>query len=127
MHEYVDVAGTLKKQNVVEYLRILSDQLSTAERSLHDAENKLEQFKVTTITLPGENTPIAAGIQATTDPALSNYFTKKFQYDDLKHDREALEKILANPSDSVSVEAALLIPAWHRSRALRRCATPSPT
>jgi capsular exopolysaccharide synthesis family protein len=111
MHEYVDVAGTLKKQNVVEYLRILSDQLSTAERSLHDAENKLEQFKVTTITLPGENTPIAPGIQATTNPALSNYFNQKFQYDDLKHDREALEKILANPSDSVSVEAALLIPS----------------
>lgn len=111
MHEYVDVASALKKQNVVEYLKILSDQLSTAERSLHDAENKLEEFKVNTITLDPGNTPIAPGIQATTDPAIANYFNQKFQYDDLKHDREALERILSNPADSVSVEAALLIPS----------------
>jgi capsular exopolysaccharide synthesis family protein len=111
MHEYVNVAQQLKKQNVVEYSRILSDQLSVAERSLHDAENALEKFKVSTITLPTESSPIAAGVQTTTDPAIANYFSQKFQYDDLKHDREALERILSNPSDSVSVEAALLIPS----------------
>jgi polysaccharide biosynthesis transport protein len=111
MHEYVDVAQELKKQSIVEYLKILSDQLSTAEQSLHDAENKLEQFKASTITLDPGTAPIAPGIQQTTDPAISNYFSKKFQYDDLKHDREALERILSNPADSVSVEAALLIPS----------------
>ncbi len=112
MHEYVNVAAQLKKQNVVEYSSILSGQLSTAERSLHDAENALEAFRVHTITQPGEpGTPIAPGLLSTTDPAIRNYFTQKVEYDDLKQDREALEKILSNPSDSVSVEAALLIPS----------------
>ena len=108
--------GAAKKQNVVEYSSILSGQLATAERSLHDAENGLEAFRVHTITQPGESgTPIAPGIQTTTDPAIKNYFTQKLDYDELKQDREALEKILANPSDSVSVEAALLIPSVSQS------------
>ena len=116
LHEYVNVAAQLKKQNVVEYSSILSGQLATAERSLHDAENGLEAFRVHTITQPGESgTPIAPGIQTTTDPAIKNYFTQKLDYDELKQDREALEKILANPSDSVSVEAALLIPSVSQS------------
>ena len=42
LHEYVDVAAQLKKQNVVEYSNILAGQLGTAERSLHDAENALD-------------------------------------------------------------------------------------
>ncbi len=115
MHEYVNVAQQLKKQNVIEYSTTLSSQLSTAERQLHDAENALQSFRVHTITLPREHSPLAAGVDATTDPAIKNYFTQKFEYADLKQDREALEKILANPSDSVSVEAALLIPSVSQS------------
>lgn len=112
MREYVDVAQQLKKANVVQYSGILAGQLSVAERNLHDAENQLESFRVQTITKPGsEASPIAAGVQQTSDPAIKNYFDQKFEYDALKHDREALEKILANPRDSVSVEAALFIPA----------------
>ena len=115
MHEYVTVASQLKKQNVIEYTNILSGQLSTAEKNLHDAENALQTFRVQTITKPRENSPLAAGVTPTTDPAIRNYFDQKFQYDDLKHDREALERILSNPSDSVSVEAALLIPSVSQS------------
>ena len=111
MREYVDVAQQLKKANVVQYSNILAGQLSVAERSLHDAENALETFRVHTITLPSETSPIAPSNSATSDPAIKNYFDQKFDYDALKHDREALEKILANPHDSVSVEAALFIPA----------------
>ena len=115
MHEYVSVAQQLKRQNVVEYLRILSGQLGTAEKSLHDAENALEAFRVHTITLPQESSPIAGGVQMSSDPAIKNYFTQKFDFDQLKHDREALERITPNPADSVSVEAALLIPSVSQS------------
>ncbi len=115
MHEYVDVAEQLKKQNVVEYSAILSGQLATAEKSLHDAENALEAFRVQTITITPPAGALQPGIAETTDPAIKNYFTRKFEYDDLKHDREALEWILSNPSDSVSVEAALVIPSVSQS------------
>jgi polysaccharide biosynthesis transport protein len=117
MHEYVSVAQQLKKQNVVEYSTIIASQLGTAEKSLHDAENALEAFRVQTITKPAEphGSPIAPGVEVSSDPAIKNYFTQKFEYDELKHDREALERILSNPSDSVSVEAALLIPSVSQS------------
>jgi len=112
MNEYVSVAQQLKRANVVQYSAILAGQLGVAERSLHESENALEGFRVQTITLPGsESSPIAAGVQQTSDPAIKKYFDQKFDYDALRHDREALEKILANPRDSVSVEAALFIPA----------------
>jgi capsular exopolysaccharide synthesis family protein len=111
MREYVGVAEQLKKANIVQYSGILAQQVGVAERSLHDAENALENFKVHTITQPSESSPVSPGIQQTSDPAIKNYFDQKFDYDALRHDREALEKILANPRDSVSVEAALFIPA----------------
>lgn len=115
MQEYVDVAQQLKKQNVIEYSAILSGQLATAEKNLHDAENALQEFKIHTITLSSEHTAISPGVVETSDPTIKNYFTQKFAYDDLKHDREALEAILANQSDSVSMEAALLIPSVSQS------------
>src|SRR5205823_3324084 len=63
--EFVSVASDLKKRNLVEFANILNGQLASAERSLHDAEAALEQFRVHTITLPTEGGPVAAGVQDT--------------------------------------------------------------
>jgi polysaccharide biosynthesis transport protein len=110
--EYVKVAGELKKKNLVEFSNILGGQLDFAQASLKDAESQLETFKVHTITMPTENTAIAAGVQVTQDPALKNYFDKKIEYDNLRGDREALEKVLASAATGATpYEAALLIPS----------------
>jgi capsular exopolysaccharide synthesis family protein len=112
VEEYVKVAGELKRKNLVEFSNILSGQLDYAAAALKDAESSLEGFKVHTITLPTENTAIAAGVQLTQDPALKNFFDKKIEYDNLRADREALQKVLTNAAaGTVQYEAALLIPS----------------
>jgi capsular exopolysaccharide synthesis family protein len=110
--EYVDVASELKKRNVVQFARILSGQLGYAERSLRDAERALENFRVHTITLPAEGGPVAPGLEMTRDPALKSFFDQKIAFDDIRHDREALEKVIAGvKSGNTPWEAALLIPS----------------
>ncbi|HEX6599583.1 MAG TPA: polysaccharide biosynthesis tyrosine autokinase, partial [Gemmatimonadaceae bacterium] len=112
VNEYVKVAGELKRKNMVEFANILGGQLEYAESSLKTAEAQLESFKVNTITMPTENTAIAAGVQVTQDPALKSYFDKKIEYDNLRSDREALQKVIASASTGETpYEAALLIPS----------------
>jgi polysaccharide biosynthesis transport protein len=116
LKEYVDVASQLKKRNVVQFSSILSGQLGYAERSLHDAEKALEDFRVHTITLPAEGGPVAAGLEVTRDPALKSFFDQKIEYDDTRHDREALEQVIAGAkAGTVPWETALLIPSVAKS------------
>jgi len=115
IREFVMVAGELKRRNVVEFANILSGQLRYAEGSLHNAERALESFRVQTITLPAEGGPVAAGVEITRDPALRSFFDQKIEYDDLRHDRQALEKVIADArAGSVPWETALLIPSVAR-------------
>jgi succinoglycan biosynthesis transport protein ExoP len=108
--EYVRVAGELKKRNVVEYAKILDDQLRFAETSLHNAESALEDFRVNTITMPAEGGPVAAGIQDTRDPVMRSFLERRSELDDLKNDIKDLEQTIANAKNGTSrYQAALLI------------------
>jgi len=108
--EYVQVAGDLKKRNVVEYARILDDQLRFAEKSLHDAEASFEAFRVHTITMPAEGGPVAAGSQDTRDPVMRSFLERRSELDDLKNDIKDLEQAIANAKNGTSrYQAALLI------------------
>jgi polysaccharide biosynthesis transport protein len=116
LNEFVAVAAELKKKNVSEFAHILSGQLTYAEASLHDAENALETFRVHTITLPAEGGPVAAGVTDTRDPAMKSFFDQKIEYDNLRHDHDALAKIISNAeSGEVPYEAALFIPSVSQS------------
>ncbi|HEY3115010.1 MAG TPA: polysaccharide biosynthesis tyrosine autokinase, partial [Gemmatimonadaceae bacterium] len=113
LKEYIAVAGQLKKRNLVEFDSILRGQLVYAETSLRDAESALQSFRVNAITLPSEGGPIRPGIAMdNSDPALRSFFSEKIGYDELRNDREALEKIMAGAkAGTVPQEAALLIPS----------------
>jgi capsular exopolysaccharide synthesis family protein len=112
VQEYVAVAGELKRRNMVEFANILGGQLSFAETSLRNAEAALESFRIHTITLPAEGGPVQPGVEMTRDPVMKSYFDRKIEYDNLKNDREALEKVLANAaSGGTPFESALLIPS----------------
>lgn len=114
--EYVRVAEDLKKRNVSEFANILEGQLRYAERATQQAEQTYQAFRVNTITLPTEGGPVAAGIEATRDPALQSYFDQKIQYDNLRHDREALETSVANAAaGGAPYEGLLLIPSVAQS------------
>jgi len=112
IHDFVNLAAELKKQNVKTYAEILGDQLNYAENALHGAENALEGFRVKTITLPTEGGPVAPGVEQTRDPVMRNFFDQKIEYDALRHDREALEKIIdAAQRGQAQYDAVLFLPS----------------
>jgi capsular exopolysaccharide synthesis family protein len=111
VQEYVAVAGELKRRNMVEFANILGGQLSFAETSLRNAEGALESFRIHTITLPAEGGPVQPGVEMSRDPVMKSYFDKKIEYDNLRNDREALEKALANAAGTGNFESVLLIPS----------------
>jgi len=106
----VAVAAELKRAKLTELTRILNDQLATAARSLRDAEGALEKFRVNTITLPAEqSTPVAPGLEATRDPVFKNFFEMRIEREQLRRDREAVRRVLAQVADSGLAVAGLEI------------------
>ncbi|MDB4914279.1 MAG: putative exopolysaccharide biosynthesis protein [Gemmatimonadetes bacterium] len=103
--EYVSVAASLKRRKLVDFTGTLEDQLRTAKTGLDAAEIQLSSFRVNTITQPSEGGPIAAGVQETRDPVIKNYFDKKIEYDDIKHDVGLLQSLVAAGRDSIPNEA----------------------
>ena len=93
--EFVATAADLKRRNLQEMARLLSDQVDYAQRELGAAEIALEDFRVKTITLPSEGGPVAGGIEMTRDPVLTSFFNNKIDLDNLRRDREALERMRA--------------------------------
>ncbi|MGH7621433.1 MAG: GumC family protein, partial [Gemmatimonadaceae bacterium] len=126
MREFVATAGDLKRRNLTEESRLLSDQLDTASRSLRSAEASLEGFRKNTITLPSEAmmgspaTGAAAGMGGTgaNDPMVGNYFGQKAQYLTVQHDIGMLQDILRNPS-GITADAFIGIPSAQSSLALQ--------
>ncbi|HKR09330.1 MAG TPA: polysaccharide biosynthesis tyrosine autokinase [Gemmatimonadaceae bacterium] len=110
--QFVTSSTDLKKRNTVEFKNILGDQLGTAESELHNAEIQLEQFRVNTITLPSGTAPVAGGVQATRDPVITNYFQKKESLDEIRSDRVALERMIAESKGGpLNTQAFLLLPS----------------
>ncbi|MEO7770179.1 MAG: polysaccharide biosynthesis tyrosine autokinase [Gemmatimonadaceae bacterium] len=110
--EYLTVAGELKKKNVSEFRRILEDQLQYAEGSLKDAETALETFKFNTIALPTEGATPAIGLVDTRPAAMKQFFDQKIEYDNIKHDREQLEKTLAEATaGTLPLQSMLFVPS----------------
>jgi tyrosine-protein kinase Etk/Wzc len=105
---FVDTAKALTTAKQRELIRILGAQLDSAERKLLAAEVALEEFKVGTYTLPNERaTPVAPGIEQTTNPALARYSAMKVELDELRRDADAIQAALAAGGESGVVPDAL--------------------
>jgi succinoglycan biosynthesis transport protein ExoP len=119
--EFVAKAAELKKAKLVEFAHTLDNQLQTAKTALDQAESDLQKFRVNTIIEPGENAPVASGLQATTPAVFTEYFAKSTQYDQVKRDVALLRSLIAR--DSIPNEALLLIKSVPVSDALRGAVT----
>jgi capsular exopolysaccharide synthesis family protein len=105
--EFVSTAAELKKRNLVELAKVLEAQLRLAENGLKRAERALENLRVHTITLPSESGPIATA-GATPDPVRNAFLTYKAEYDNLRHDRQTLENLIAEVRQGTLPADALL-------------------
>jgi succinoglycan biosynthesis transport protein ExoP len=108
--EFVAAATELKKHHLLEFKNMLGDQLGVAERELNASENRLEQFRASTITLPSGGSPTA--VQGARDPVVTNYFTQKSTLDDVRSDRAALERMLSDAKGGpINTQGFLLLPS----------------
>jgi len=97
---YVQVAAQLKREKLTELTKILEDQLTTAQRNLDDAETALQTFRTRTITLPTDQ-PAGRGAGAEArDPVRTSFFELQVERDQLRRDRDAIERLLARPGDA---------------------------
>jgi capsular exopolysaccharide synthesis family protein len=124
MREFIATAGDLKRRNLLEESRTLSDQLDSASRSLHSAEASLEGFRKNTITLPSEammGSPATGGMAGPSnpnDPMVGNYFGQKAQYETVQHDIQMLQNIMRDPNN-ITADAFIGIPSAQSSLALQ--------
>lgn len=119
---YVEVAARLKREKLTERSKILNEQLRYAERNLSAAEIALETFRVRTITLPADRgNPVTPGLVRTNDPVFMNFFEMKIEREQLRRDREAIERAMAQLPDSGRSGTALeVIGSVQRSSELRQ-------
>ena len=116
LEEFTNVSSRIKKRNVVEFASVLEDQLKTAQKRLNDAETSLEGFRMKTITEPSEvGTAFSGGVQQTNDPAFKSYFDQKIEYENIRRDREQLEKLIADSRSGpnpgvITAEALIALP-----------------
>jgi succinoglycan biosynthesis transport protein ExoP len=93
--QLVSSSGDLKKRHLLEFKRILAEQLALAEGRLRASEHELELFRVSTITLPaGSAARVGPGFSPG-DPVATNYFQQKVALDELRSERTALERMIA--------------------------------
>ena len=108
VEQFVASSGDLKKHHLLEFKKILSDQLAVAERQLNESENQLQRFRVSTITLSSGGT----GAQAAADPTIAGYFQQKGTLGELQSERIALEQMVANARGGpLDPQAFLMLPS----------------
>ncbi|HEX9563818.1 MAG TPA: polysaccharide biosynthesis tyrosine autokinase, partial [Gemmatimonadaceae bacterium] len=91
----------------------IEEQIIDAEQRLRSAESSLETFKVNTITLPSENTVVAAGAQLSLSPVFSSFFAENVQHKSIQRDRQALQAIVSGAvanGGRLSIEGLKAIP-----------------
>jgi capsular exopolysaccharide synthesis family protein len=110
--QFVEVAADLKRRKLTILAATLQEQVEYASGQLREAENRLESYRVKTITLPNEGVPVAAGLQMTQPTVITNYFNQKVQAEELRRDRTAIEAVLDKAKQgALAVDAFQQIPA----------------
>ncbi len=92
---YVVVAAQLKREKLNELTKILEDQLTTAQRNLDSSETALQQFRARTITLPSDQPADRKATADTRDPIRTSFFDMAVERDQLRRDRDAIDRLLA--------------------------------
>lgn len=93
--EFVSEAVRLKRENLTVSAEATEEQLQQAAAQLAGAQTALERFKINTITLPNEQMAITPGVSTTMNPVFTAYFNDRVNYEQVRRDREALERIIS--------------------------------
>jgi tyrosine-protein kinase Etk/Wzc len=136
---FVDVATDLKRKRLSELTSIVADQLDHAQANLRRAEAALRAFQIRTATLlPGAALipPEALALETSgprrlrppqgsnlvgmsRDPAFTTFLEMRVALEELRHDRTAIERVLAPiPDSGLALDALALVGSVARSTEL---------
>lgn len=121
---FVEEAARQKRERATLFVTELDKQVEQAYERLQTAEAALESFRVSTVTLPREDAPIAPGLQMTTPTVYGTYFNQRQELEAIRRDRRALEDVMTRAAGgAVAVDAFHTIPAVSRAPDLQRVLT----
>lgn len=109
---FVEEAAAQKRAKLTMLAEVLDSQVSDQSEKLRVAEQSLESFRVGTVTLPRDETPVASGLQLTQSTVYSQYFGLRTDRDAIRRDREAIQDVLNKvATGAVAVDAFHTIPS----------------
>jgi polysaccharide biosynthesis transport protein len=118
---FVDEAAAQKREKLTLLAQVLDTQVVNQAEKLKAAEQALESFRVGTVTLPREETPVAAGLQFTQPTVYSTYFQMNTDLEAIRRDRRAIEDVLRRTqAGELSVDAFNTISAVKAAPDLQR-------
>ncbi|MGH7718247.1 MAG: GumC family protein [Gemmatimonadaceae bacterium] len=110
--EFVAIAKELKQERYTQSVKVLEKQLLEAEQSLREKELAYERFRTQTITMPSEGAALLGSSATTESPVMGSYFEMRMRADQLRNDRELLERIVAQtPTGGTAADVYLMVPA----------------
>ncbi len=113
---FVAVAADLKRQKLRELAAILSEQRLHAQDNLRRAEAALKEFRVHSVTEIGAEVASVNHTVQFRDPVFAGLVELKVTREQLRQDREALQRVLAAAPDSgLLVDALGMIESVQRS------------
>ena len=117
---FVAIAADLKKENLQQLTGILSGQLERARDKLQSAEAGLKRFRVGAVTQYADGAaPVTPNMEFPRDPAFAGLLGMKVNREELRRDRDAIGRILAQRPDSgLAVDALATIGAVQKSTEL---------
>jgi capsular exopolysaccharide synthesis family protein len=109
---FVAVTSEIARGQTKKRADILEGQLDFARAELASAERALEDFRVSTATLPSESRiPQLVGTQLTQDPVFTSYSAQQVEAQSLRRDREAiLQALTAGENGGPSAEGLYAVP-----------------
>ena len=93
LQRFVSVAGTIKTRKLTESANSQRLNLERSNEQLDAAELALQRFRVGTITLPSEGTPVAGGVAETQPTVIGSFFEQRVRLEELASVRRQLERM----------------------------------
>jgi capsular exopolysaccharide synthesis family protein len=114
---FEELATELKRRKLTELTGILSGQLTQAQGKLQEAEAALKRFRASAVTQFAQGTTgVVPGLEKVQDPGFAGLLDLKVSREQVRRDREALRRVLAQAQDSgLSVDALGMIGSVQRS------------
>jgi capsular exopolysaccharide synthesis family protein len=121
LRRFVDEAAAQKRSKLTMLAQVLDSQVLDQDRRLRDAEQRLESFRVGTVTKPREEAPVAPGLSFTQPTVYGSFFAQRNALDSIRRDRQEIQEVLRrSKTGEVAIDAFNTITSVRQAPDLQR-------